>query len=92
MKRKLFYFIAIVGLLYSCEPMNLTSNKVSTGIASDITSCSALLHGEIKVDASTYKSLGVGIMIAETEDEIKKHTGELLGGKLLNAKKLEGKE
>ena len=93
MKKILFYVIAILGLiLSSCEPMNLTSNKVATGVASDITSCSALLHGEIKVDASTYKNLGVGIMIAETEDEIKNHTGELLGGKLLNAKKLEGKE
>lgn len=93
MNKKLFYAIALIGLmLSSCEPNGLSSNKVLTGVASDITSCSALLHGELKVDASSYKNLGVGIMIAETEGDIENHTGELVSGALMSGKRLEGTE
>lgn len=93
MKKQLFYIVILLGLVFSsCDPQNLSSNKVLTGTASDITSCSAVLSGELKVDASDYKNIGVGIMIAETQDDIDNYAGELLDGKLLNGKRLEGKE
>ncbi len=93
MKKQLFYIVILLGLVFSsCEPQNLSSNKVLTGTASDITSCSAVLSGELKADASDYKNIGVGIMIAETQDDIDNYAGELLDGKLLNGKRLEGKE
>lgn len=64
--------------LVGCEPPEpAISNKVVTGEVADVTHSSALFHGRVHVDISTYNNVEFGIMMAETKEELNAHEGEM---------------
>ena len=74
-------------LFTGCEqPEPATSNKVVTGDVTDITRSTALFHGTVNVDISTYNDVEFGIMIAETENELNTREGEMFAAKVLIGK------
>ena len=50
----------------SCEPDEPEHIKIETGIATDITSTSVVLHGSLDIDMSLYDNVRIGVMIATT--------------------------
>ena len=89
MKTKLFVLCAMLcAMLFAgCEPNEpATSNKVVTGDVTDITRSSALFHGTVNVDISTYNKVEFGIMIAETKEELNAREGEMYEADILIGK------
>ncbi len=89
MKTKLFVLCTMLCtmLFVGCEqPEPATSNKVVTGDVTDITRSTALFHGTVNVDISTYNDVEFGIMIAETENELSAREGEMFAAKVLIGK------
>ena len=89
MKTKLFVLCTMLcAMLFAgCEqPEPATSNKVVTGDVTDITRSTALFHGTVNVDISTYNDVEFGIMIAETENELNTREGEMFAAKVLIGK------
>ena len=89
MKTKLFVLCTLLCtmLIAGCEqPEPATSNKVVTGDVTDITRSTALFHGTVNVDISTYNDVEFGIMIAETEKELSAREGEMFAAKVLIGK------
>ena len=87
--KKLFSFaICIMVLLFAgCEPnAPATSSKVVTGAASDITTESIVLHGEVNVDISQYDDVEFGMMISEVKDDLNNRDGEMFEAKVLMGK------
>ncbi len=61
-----------------------TSDKVKTISATDITSFSALLTGQVGVEIADYKSVEFGMLISEKESDLSSYAGKkLTGDKLL---------
>ena len=62
MKRVLYIvFVTITFAFWGCDSNTPhSSNKVVTGVASEVTSCSAVLSATLKIDESQYRNIGVG--------------------------------
>jgi hypothetical protein len=92
MKRVLYIvFVTITFAFWGCDSNTPhSSNKVITGVASEVTSCSAVLSATLKIDESQYRNIGVGIMLAETQEDLVSRKGELVNGTLTNGKGLKG--
>ena len=92
MKRVLYIvFVTITFAFWGCDSNTPhSSNKVLTGVASEVTSCSAVLSATLKIDESQYRNIGVGIMLAETQEDLVSRKGELVNGTLTNGKGLKG--
>ena len=89
MKTKLFVLCTMLcAMLFAgCKPNEpATSNKVITGNVTDITRSSALFHGTVNVDISTYNNVEFGIMIAETKEELNAREGEMYEADILIGK------
>ena len=88
MKKILFFAICVMALVFAgCgheEPA--TSNKVETGAVTEITCSTALFHGTVNVDISTYNDVEFGIMIAESKEELNAREGDMFDAKVLIGK------
>lgn len=72
----------------ACEPqyIELQDKKdnnnyyasATTLSATDITASSAVLHGKVSVENSSFSSIEFGILIAKTQSDISSHTGQRL--------------
>ncbi len=60
-----------------------TSNKVTTGEASDITGQSAVLAGTVNVDIKDYNSVQFGMMVSDNLQDMNNRKGEKVWGKTL---------
>lgn len=89
-KFSLLAFFAMASLFMGCE-LNApaTSNKVTTGSATDITDSSVILHGKVNVDIANYKDVAFGMMVAETKAELNERAGETYRADILIAKDYE---
>lgn len=85
MKKLFSLVICVMALIFSgCEQnAPATSNKVKTGIASNITSESVVLHGVMNVDISQYDDVEFGMMVSETKAELNDHKGDKYEAKVL---------
>lgn len=88
MKKICLFAICVMACLFAgCEPNEpATSNKVVTGDVTEITRSTALFHGTVNVDISTYNNVEFGIMIAETKEELNAREGEMFTAKVLIGK------
>lgn len=88
MKNNLLLAICTMAMLFvSCELNEPgASSKVKTGVASDITIESVVLHGVVNIDISKYNSVICGIMISESNTEIVAREGEKFRAKELIGK------
>lgn len=86
-KFNLFAIYIMACLLAGCELNGpATSNKVVTGNVTDITCSSALFHGTVNMDISTYNKVEFGITIAETKEELNAREGEMYEADVLIGK------
>ncbi|MCQ2310747.1 MAG: hypothetical protein MJZ64_03240 [Paludibacteraceae bacterium] len=90
MKKLFLALMAIAAIaLTGCEKKSDgtsggTSEKVKTISATDITSFSALLTGQVGVEIADYKSVEFGMLISEKESDVSSYEGKkLVGDKLL---------
>ncbi|MCQ2310703.1 MAG: hypothetical protein MJZ64_03020 [Paludibacteraceae bacterium] len=90
MKKLFLALMAIAAIaLTGCEKKSDgtsggTSEKVKTISATDITSSSALLTGQVGVEIADYKSVEFGMLISEKESDLSSYEGKkLIGDKLL---------
>ena len=73
-------------VLVSCDGNSPVMKKVVTGDATDITDSSARLNGTLNVDPDGYASFYCGILIAQTQEEIKKQKGKFYQSTAINDK------
>ena len=88
MKKILFFAICVVAAVFAgCDHEEpATSNKVETGAVTEITRSTALFHGTVNVDISTYNDVEFGIMIAESKEELNAREGYMFDAKVLIGK------
>ena len=88
MKKILFFAICVVAAVFAgCDPEEpATSNKVETGAVTEITRSTALFHGTVNVDISTYNDVEFGIMIAESKEELNAREGDMFSASVLIGK------
>lgn len=88
MKKILFFAICVMALVFAgCDHQEpATSNKVETGAVTEITRSTALFHGTVNVDISTYNDVEFGIMIAESKEELNAREGDMFDAKVLIGK------
>ena len=88
MKKVLFCAICVMALVFAgCDHEEpATSNKVETGAVTEITRSTALFHGTVNVDISTYNDVEFGIMIAESKEELNAREGYMFDAKILIGK------
>ena len=90
MKKLFLALMAVASIaLVGCEKKSDstpggTSKKVETISATDITSFSALLTGQVGVEIADYKSIEFGMLISQKESDVSSYEGKkLTGDKLL---------
>ena len=81
-----FLFCCLSIVLVSCDGNSPVMKKVVTGDATDITDYSARLHGTLNVDPDGYASFYCGILIAQTQEEIKEQKGKFYQSTAINDK------
>ena len=88
MKKFLFFAICVMAAVFAgCDHEEpATSNKVETGAVTEITRSTALFHGTVNVDISTYNDVEFGIMIAESKEELNAREGDMFDAKVLIGK------
>ena len=88
MKKFLFFAICVMAAVFAgCDHEEpATSNKVEPGAVTEITRSTALFHGTVNVDISTYNDVGFGIMIAESKEELNAREGDMFDAKVLIGK------
>ena len=88
MKKFLFFAICVMAAVFAgCDHEEpATSNKVETGAVTEITPSTALFHGTVNVDISTYNDVEFGIMIAESKEELNAREGDMFDAKVLIGK------
>ncbi len=80
--------IACVGFV-GCDKEDVeppTSDKVTTGDASEITTESAVLAGSVNVDIKDYNSVAFGMMVSDDLQEMNSRKGEKIWGSTLIGK------
>ena len=88
MKKLFSLVICVMTLLFAGCELNppATSSKVETGVASDITTESVVLHGVVNVDISQYDDVEFGMMISEVKYDLNNRDGEMYKAKVLMGK------
>ena len=69
--------------LTGCDKEEPTSDKVTTGEASEITGQSAVLAGKVNVDIKDYTSVAFGMMVSDNWQDMNNREGEEVWGKTL---------
>ena len=88
MKKLLLSVICVLAIVFAgCEPnAPATSSKVETGAASDITTTSAVLHGEVNVDISQYNDVEFGMIVSVSLEDLNNRDGKMYKAKVLMGK------
>ena len=88
MKKIFSLVICVMTLLFAGCELNppATSSKVETGVVSDITTESVVLHGVVNVDISQYDDIEFGMMISEVKNDLNNRDGEMYKAKVLMGK------
>ena len=97
MKKILCYAMTIMVCLVSCDPNGqnapelekATSTKVKTGDVLETTCYSAILQGDVNLDITTYDEIKVGLMFAETLDEMNDRSAQKINANALYGNKFE---
>ena len=88
MKKIFSLVVYVMTLLFAGCELNppATSSKVETGVVSDITTESVVLHGVVNVDISQYDDVEFGMMISEVKYDLNNRDGEMYKAKVLMGK------
>ena len=97
MKKILYFAMTIMVCLVSCDPNgqnapeleNATTTKVKTGDVLETTCYSAVLQGNVNLDITTYDEIKVGLMFAETLDEMNDRSAQKINANALYGNKFE---
>ncbi|MCQ2339265.1 MAG: fibrobacter succinogenes major paralogous domain-containing protein [Paludibacteraceae bacterium] len=86
MKTKLLFLLPMLAVLFAaCEKKSDSTSEeksalVETISATDITSSSALLTGQVGIKIADYKSVEYGMLISEKESDVSSYGGQTLKG------------